>query len=410
MERLSRKSVASMAILAVAALAIAALMEARSSVETPEHGAQVLPQGAYCVLPATDEFQLPHSFVHIGDTDPMKDLIRVQMAHFLTFLEVESRLRLCPIFCPRTMPNPNLQPISEYTTVFKNLSTQTGQRRYKLAEGLVNVQLTTAGESLDDDTVLLTVLRQCKPSCLAVQWKETITVKDVKQRMVRIQFIEFRKLHSLDCVRADASTRSKPLIGCLVAVKKMIRVKQVTPMDFEDGVVKVDLNDANAELLQLSGGLSYTAVQDTMRNVRRAGREPDGDFPTIHRIVQEQLKPVLDEDGVKFNEDRTMAALNEHDLRIISYHPVDDPSAGDVTNPTSWYYMIIELPGAQQDMKDYGHVCLAYDAKVKFMLDGLLVMPLCTTRPVLPNLPGLKTPAYGLPYQHITQVSVTGTV
>ena len=59
-----------MAILAilVAALAIAALMEAKSSVETPDHGALVLPQGAYYVRPATDEFQLPHSFVHIGDT------------------------------------------------------------------------------------------------------------------------------------------------------------------------------------------------------------------------------------------------------------------------------------------------------------------------------------------------------
>ena len=98
-------------------------MEARSSVETPDHGALVLPQGAYYVCPATDEFQLPHSFVHIGDTDPTTALIRVWMAYFLTFLEVESRLRLCPIFCPRMIPNPNLQHLSEYTIVFKNLST-----------------------------------------------------------------------------------------------------------------------------------------------------------------------------------------------------------------------------------------------------------------------------------------------
>ena len=69
-----------MAILAilVVALAIATLMEARSSVETPDDGGLVLPQGAYYVCPATDEFQLPHSFVHIGDTDPTTALIRVR--------------------------------------------------------------------------------------------------------------------------------------------------------------------------------------------------------------------------------------------------------------------------------------------------------------------------------------------
>ena len=96
-----------MAILAilVVALAIATLMEARSSVETPDDGGLVLPQGAYYVCPATDEFQLPHSFVHIGDTDPTTALIRVRMAHFLTFLEVESRLRLCPIRHRRPPPS-----------------------------------------------------------------------------------------------------------------------------------------------------------------------------------------------------------------------------------------------------------------------------------------------------------------
>ena len=45
------------------------------------------------------------SFVNIGDTDSTKALMRVRVVDFLTFLEVESRLRLCPIRHRRPPPS-----------------------------------------------------------------------------------------------------------------------------------------------------------------------------------------------------------------------------------------------------------------------------------------------------------------
>ena len=50
-----------------------------------------------------------------------------------------------------------------------------------------------------------------------------------------------------------------------------------------------------------------------------------------------------------------------------------------------------------------GQVGLAYDAKIKMILAGGLAMPFCTTKPALPLMPGARTPAHGLPYQHVTE-------
>ena len=44
----------------------------------------------------------------------------------------------------------------------------------------------------------------------------------------------------------------------------------------------------------------------------------------------------------------------------------------------------------------------SYDAKLKMVIPGLHVTPICTTLAALANMPLLHSPAHGLRYQHIT--------
>ena len=67
------------------------------------------------------------------------------------------------------------------------------------------------------------------------------------------------------------------------------------------------------------------------------------------------------------------------------------------------------MPYAQEDMEAYAPTCgVAYDAKVKGIRDGLLIMPICTTRAaqacVRNTDTGVRMPISLLRTQHITHV------
>ena len=68
------------------------------------------------------------------------------------------------------------------------------------------------------------------------------------------------------------------------------------------------------------------------------------------------------------------------------------------------------MPYAQEDMEAYAPTCgVAYDAKVKGIRDGLLIMPICTTRAaqacVRNTDTGVRMPISLLRTQHITHVN-----
>ena len=68
------------------------------------------------------------------------------------------------------------------------------------------------------------------------------------------------------------------------------------------------------------------------------------------------------------------------------------------------WFVILQMPYNQQNMAAHASLSgLAYDAKIKFCIDGCHVMPFCTTRPALPTMPGTGTPAHGMKMQHISE-------
>ena len=359
----------------------------------------------YFVRYETAAFPLKHTCIDPDGTDPTKHWICVNRLHFVQFLDAVPRLQRCPIHVLRTAPNPALKPISDYITIAKDVSTQSGTRTYKYCEGLANVLLTVRGLAVDLDTVILSVSRTCKPGCAAMAWIERVTGQNIRDNMVQVKFSSYGCMdHRMDCVPTGATERPKPLIGQYLAVKAMSRATQVRATDIEQGLVTIDLSDTSTlptDLLTLSGGLPLNKIKKTMDNARRVGREGAGDFETMDRIIMEQLQRSLTDGGDI--ERGTVMQIEQNSMRVIDYHPCQDPSSDDVKNPASHYWCLIELPGAQRDMAAHGNINLAYDAKVKFIIEGMLVMPFCTATPARPAMPGLGTPAPGLLLQHVTE-------
>ena len=360
------------------------------------------------VHPARDDFPLPHSFLNAYDSDPKSCWIIVRMDDFFEFLNADPRLHLCPVFSCRSEPNRSLRPITDFITTFKDVPTQSGTRTYKYSEGLINVQLTTKGALLGSDIQLLTIKRQCHASCKAVSWLERITVENVKARTVQIFFTSFIPDHTTTCVRDGATTRCKPLIAEHVMLKCLCRMPNVRPRDLESCTMKVDLSTSSQrsgltqEQLRFAKPVPYAMAQNATRNTKRIGRENTGDFDVIHRIVRAELQRCL-ETGQVIDTD-TVAVMERNDCRIVDYHPVEDSTCTNVDDPSSWFWCLIQLPGADVDMESYAGSCgLAYDAKIKMIIEGLAVMPICTTKPQLPTMPTLGTPAYGCLLQHVTQ-------
>jgi hypothetical protein len=70
----------------------------------------------------------------------------------------------------------------------------------------------------------------------------------------------------------------------------------------------------------------------------------------------------------------------------------------------------VELPGAQSDLAANARKAgLSYDAKVKGIIDGLIIMPICCNAPAIPTYPnstgakGERIPAQGSLIQHVSR-------
>jgi hypothetical protein len=50
--------------------------------------------------------------------------------------------------------------------------------------------------------------------------------------------------------------------------------------------------------------------------------------------------------------------LDADDLTVIAYHPCANPASGEVDDPESWYWVLIQLPGCQRDMVAHAHISL----------------------------------------------------
>ena len=366
------------------------------------------------VHPATKLFPLVHSFVDSGDTNPVGSWIRVDMAHFMRFLQSAHCLCLCPIYLVKTQPNTRLQPLSKYVTIAHDLHTkadgQTSPRRYKYAEGLVNLQLTSNAAGLRDDVQVVTVHRSCHKSCQSIAWQERASIADIRNRTVQVRFSSFfmqAELHTSVCVPdATASQRTKPLVAQHVVAKGLCRVQQLRRMDLESGVVPINIRSLMApEVLQLAATISPRMARDAFKNTRKVGREGQGDFDVMHRILNTDVRRILSPMQPPYSRVVPIPTdmAGDHELRVIEYHPAADPSCGDVDNPASWYWIIVRYKYDQRDMAAHGSVTgVSYDAKIKFMIDGMLVMPICTTEDAYPTMPGLGTPANGCRRQHVT--------
>ena len=191
---------------------------------------------SFVVHLGTEAFPLQHSFVdakHSGD--PAHEHIRVTMTHFVAFLDESVQLRHCPLRVVKTSPSRALGgPLSDFVAIPPAMP-GSGARTYKCAEGLWNLTLTAKGKLLGDAIELLTVHRKCL--CNAVQWQETVTVKDVTDRTLQIRFKQFSADHSVDCVPLGAKKRPVPLIGARVAVKEVGRDVTARPGQIEQGII-----------------------------------------------------------------------------------------------------------------------------------------------------------------------------
>ena len=140
----------------------------------------------YEMYEATAAFPMDHSFVSKWGSDPTTERVRVRWAHFLRMLREDPRFRCCSVYTKRTKTNPAFRPIVDYVTVAKDVSTQHGPRTYKLYEGLANVHLTTAGQSIDPTSIRLTVWRTCDPGRSGLAWTESVCGQDIVDELVQL--------------------------------------------------------------------------------------------------------------------------------------------------------------------------------------------------------------------------------
>ena len=250
--------------------------------------------------PKTPVFPMRHAFIHGSSSglnpDPTSSWVLVSMADLFAFLGSDG-VKLCPIYVERTRKSPWLKPLSDYVSVAKDVGTQSGSRRYKYAEGLVNLQVTKKGALLPDHTDVLTVFRSCHKGCTALAWIEKVTTTNIKERMLQVLFTSYRpsaRYHTPTCVPLGTTERQKPLIAKHVAVKQLMRVHHTRPMDVEAGVVPIDLRAGfNAELLQTLANVSVRMARDASSNIKRVGHEGLGDFDAIHHILQRELQKTI---------------------------------------------------------------------------------------------------------------------
>ena len=91
-------------------------------------------------------------------------------------------------------------------------------------------------------------------------------------------------------------------------------------------------------------------------------------------------------------------------MNLVEYHPAKDVTSMDCSDPDAWWYYIVEMPYATEDMFKHGGNGIAFDGKLKLVLEGGVVIPILTTRPGLGHIhdPRTKTrvPLFGLRNGH----------
>jgi hypothetical protein len=166
-----------------------------------------------------------------------------------------------------------------------------------------------------------------------MQWTEMVTVQDVLDRNVCVEFRSFSGEHTTVCVPPDAMDRTRTLTGARVAVKELGRVFSTKPTDIEKGnvVLSGEAHSAGtADLtMQMIQGLPLDKIRETLNKSRSVGRD-DGDFDAIHTMLT--------------NDARAADAGDALDtFNIVEYHPATSSTCSDVSNPASWFWIIIKV-------------------------------------------------------------------
>ena len=138
---------------------------------------------------ATVVFPIQHSFTN-GGNNPWRSKVRVPMRSILPLLNTCPRLMLCRFRVVSTRLH-----ISYFDVNVRRLLDIVGSkpRTFKYAEGLINLTLKEAC-GLPAETRLLTVTRRC--TCGAVQWKETVSVQDLRDRTSCLHFQSSFNVHT----------------------------------------------------------------------------------------------------------------------------------------------------------------------------------------------------------------------
>jgi hypothetical protein len=205
------------------------------------------------------------------------------MGNFLAVLSESAELRLCSLRVIRTTVNRDYRPLSDYITIAVQ-APGSGERRYKYAGGCWNVALMEKGRLLPPHIELLQIRRSCSKGCGAMEWVETVTPQDLRDRKLQICFHVYSTVHTIACVPAGTVAhpiKTKPLIGSRVAVKELGRHVDVRSSHIEDGNVKVSsaAHDLNIlpMLLSQSKALPIGKIGPTLKTSRGVRREK-GDF------------------------------------------------------------------------------------------------------------------------------------
>jgi hypothetical protein len=199
--------------------------------------------------------------------------------------------------------------------------------RYKYSEGLWNLILTERGASLPRCQKLLTVRRECANGCGAIMLSEMVTVGNLQDRKLQIQFSSFRSKHTLECVPAGAVQRPRLLIGSRVAVKEVGRDSTVRPRDIEEGSIKLSISAHGTQTASLAmhmlDGVPIEVARATLKRSRAVNRH-DGDFDAVHRLMMGVAK--------RAETTKTLEQLN-----ILEYHPCKDAACTDPNDADSWF-------------------------------------------------------------------------
>ena len=341
---------------------------------------------------ATPDFPIQHSFTN-GGNNPWRNEVRVPMRSILPLLNTCPRLMLCGF---RVVSTRLLIP--DFDVNVRRLLDIAGSkpRTFKYAEGLINLTLKEACV-LPAKTRLLAVTRRC--TCGAVQWTETVSVQDLRDRTTCLHFKSSFTVHTSACVPLNTTVRPGQLIGAYVLVKELSACRTTTTSDIERGGANFDRSAHDmtmvSDLVPHGEKMSRSFIRQTLGHSRETGRGTGNERKYSFQLIHEMAVAMKE----KARRHGDFSRMN-----VVEYHPVRDTEATDCADPNAWWYYIVEMPYATRDMSTHGGDGIAYDGKVKLVLEGGVVIPIMTTRKGLAHIrdpvSNTRVPLHGLRYQH----------